>query len=61
MSIDDLAAEMKAGKYAFGFKGTQAQGSGAGSSGSVKLPANLANLPPVERLKAARRMQISAA
>jgi hypothetical protein len=58
MGIEELTKEMKTGKYAFAFKGTQAAGSGAGSTGGTRLPANMANLDPVERLKAARRAQM---
>jgi hypothetical protein len=58
MGIEELAKEMKAGQYAFAFKGTQAAGSGAGSAGRVNLPAGVANLDPVERLKAARRAEV---
>jgi hypothetical protein len=57
MGIEELTKEMKTGKYAFAFKGTQAAGSGAGNAGGVKLPPGAANLDPVERLKAARRAQ----
>jgi hypothetical protein len=61
MGVEELTKEMKAGKYAFAFKGTQAAGSGAGSAGGVRLPAGAANLDPVERLKAARRVEAGAA
>jgi hypothetical protein len=58
MGFDELAKEMKAGRFAFAFKGTQAAGSGAGSAaGKAALPAGYANLDPVERLKAARRAE----
>jgi hypothetical protein len=60
MGLEELAKEMKAGKYGFAFKGTQAAGSGAGSAGGTRLPAGIQNLDPVERLKAARRTEVSA-
>jgi hypothetical protein len=57
MGLDELAKELKAGRHAFAFKGIPAAGSGAGSAGSVHLPPGVADLDPVERLKAARRAQ----
>ena len=61
MGVEELVKEMRAGRFAYAFKATQAQGSGASSSGGVKLPPSMADLPPVERLKAARRAQAGVA
>jgi hypothetical protein len=61
MGMEELVKEMRAGRFAYAFKATQAQGSGGGSGTNVKLTAETKNLDPVERLKLARRAQAGVA
>lgn len=61
MAVEELTKEMKAGRFAFAFKGTQAQGSGASTPTGMRLSADLSKLSPVERLKAVRRAQAGSA
>jgi hypothetical protein len=58
MGLDELVKEMKAGRWAYAFKGTQAQGSGASTPNGTRITGDLSKLSPVERMKAARRAQV---
>jgi hypothetical protein len=51
MGIEELVGEMKAGQYAFAFEGQRVESPGATDHSPGVIP----SLPPVERLKLARR------
>jgi len=56
MTVDELAAEMKAGRYAFSFKGTGAAGSGGSTGGNRKYAGqDLTKLSGTQLMEAGRK------
>ncbi len=57
MTVDELAAEMKAGRYAFGFKATQAAGGGGSNAGGKRAYAgqDLTKLSGPQLMEAGRK------